>query len=61
MVPCDCCRQEKADARPRQLLRSSKIFNICEDCMREMPNPDSAPHRWLDEQLNASVLARKRP
>jgi hypothetical protein len=53
MVPCDCCRQEKSDARRRSLPRSSQIFNICEDCMREMQNPDSAARRWLDEQLNS--------
>lgn len=50
MVPCDCCRQEKDNVRPRPLPRSHKTFNICEDCMRDMSKPDSAARRWLDQE-----------
>ena len=44
MVPCDCCRKEKPDTGPTRLPHSRKVFNICEDCMRDMANPDSAAH-----------------
>ena len=50
MVPCDCCRQEKPDIGPTRLPHSRQVFNICEDCMREMQNPDSAAYRWLEEE-----------
>jgi len=54
IVLCQCCRQEKLDARERIFPRSSKAsltYYICEACMRDMPNPDSAAHHWWDEQL----------
>jgi hypothetical protein len=67
MLVCDCCRLEKTSTRSRSLPPKagtvggqrhdptervpSRVYNLCDDCMADMPDRSSRARRWLEEKL----------